>query len=106
MDPTAGLAMMIGLLSVVSTSDTFPAVLIGIPGSVSAQATVMAGFPLAKKGEAERALAAALASSMMGCVFGALRRHASARVARPLVLTCGRGGIAMTSGRDEGRGRG
>src|SRR3546814_5841609 len=59
MDPTAGLAMMIGLLSVVSTSDTFPAVLIGIPGSASAQATIMDGFPLAKKGEAARALSAA-----------------------------------------------
>ena len=49
MEPISGIAMMMGLLSVVATSDTFPAVLIGVPGSVSAQATVMDGFPLAKK---------------------------------------------------------
>ena len=56
MEPVSGIAMMMGLLSVVATSDTFPAVLIGVPGSVSAQATVMDGFPLAKKGQAARAL--------------------------------------------------
>ena len=49
MEPVSGIAMMMGLMSVVATSDTFPAVLIGVPGSVSAQATVMDGFPLAKK---------------------------------------------------------
>jgi TctA family transporter len=97
MDPTAGLAMMIGLLSVVSTSDTFPAVLIGIPGSVSAQATVMDGFPLAKKGEAARALSAAFASSMLGGVFGAVVLTAAVLVARPIVLAFGTGEMLMLS---------
>src|SRR3546814_15497978 len=50
MAPTAGLAMMIGLLSVVSPYDTFPAVLIGIPGSVSAPATHLVGFHDRKTG--------------------------------------------------------
>src|SRR3546814_12271527 len=70
MDPTAGLAMMIGLLSVVSTSDTFPAVLIGIPGSVSAQATIMDGFPLDQKAEAAPAPSPAFPPSCVGCVLG------------------------------------
>src|SRR3546814_7645892 len=83
--------MMIGLLSVVSTSDTFPAVLIGIPGSVSAQATIMDGFPLAKKGEAARALSAAFASSMIGGVFGAVVLTGAVLVARPIVLAFGTG---------------
>src|SRR3546814_12155668 len=89
--------MMIGLLSVVSTSDTFPAVLIGIPGSVSAQATVMGGFPLAKKGEAARALAAAFASSMIGGVFGAMVLTGAVLVARPIVLAFGTGEMLMLS---------
>src|SRR3546814_9229880 len=97
MDPTAGLAMMIGLLSVVSTSDTFPAVLIGIPGSVSAQATIMDGFPLAKKGEAARALSAAFASSMIGGVFGAVVLTGAVLVARPIVLAFGTGEMLMLS---------
>ena len=59
-DPGPVLAMMVGLLAVNNTSDTFPAVLMGIPGSSSSQATIMDGFPLARKGEAARALGAAL----------------------------------------------
>ncbi|MBT3765186.1 MAG: tripartite tricarboxylate transporter permease, partial [Rhodospirillales bacterium] len=51
MDATNALAMMIGLQSVTATSDTFPSVLMGIPGTASSQATVCDGFPLSKKGE-------------------------------------------------------
>ncbi|MDP4594590.1 MAG: tripartite tricarboxylate transporter permease, partial [Beijerinckiaceae bacterium] len=49
MDPVAGMALMIGLVAVIPTSDTFTSVLMGIPGSSSSQATVLDGFPLAKK---------------------------------------------------------
>ena len=52
LDPVYGLALMIGLVAVVPTSDTFASVLMGIPGSSSSQATVLDGFPLAKKGQA------------------------------------------------------
>ena len=48
LDPVFGLALMIGLVAVVPTSDTFASVLMGIPGSSSSQATVLDGFPLAK----------------------------------------------------------
>jgi TctA family transporter len=95
MDPTAGIAMLIGLMSVVCTSDTFPAVLIGIPGSVSSQATVVDGFPLAKKGEAARALAGAFTASMFGGVFGAVVLTGAILVARPIVLAFGTGEMLM-----------
>ncbi|NBT42171.1 MAG: tricarboxylate transporter, partial [Alphaproteobacteria bacterium] len=62
LDPGSALAMMIGLTSVTTTSDTFPSVLLGIPGSSGSQATVMDGFPLTKKGQAARALSAAFAA--------------------------------------------
>ena len=52
MDPVAGLALMVGLVAVIPTSDTFASVLMGIPGSSASQATVLDGFPLAKKGQA------------------------------------------------------
>jgi len=83
MEPISGIAMMMGLLSVVATSDTFPAVLIGVPGSVSAQATVMDGFPLAKKGQAARALSAAFFSSLFGGLFGAVLLTMIIQVAKP-----------------------
>ena len=33
MDPVSGLALMVGLIAVIPTSDTFSSVLLGIPGS-------------------------------------------------------------------------
>lgn len=95
MDPISGVAMLIGLMSVICTSDTFPAVLIGIPGSVSSQATVVDGFPLAKKGQAARALSAAFTASMFGGVFGAIVLTGAILVARPIVLAFGTGEMLM-----------
>jgi len=48
MDTVSGLALMIGMVAVVPTSDTFASVLMGIPGSSASQATVLDGFPMAK----------------------------------------------------------
>ncbi|MGP1396707.1 MAG: tripartite tricarboxylate transporter permease [Inquilinaceae bacterium] len=95
MDQIDGLAMMLGVMSVVATSDTFPAVLIGVPGSVSAQATVEDGHPLARKGEAARALAAAFTASLFGGLFGAVILTAVLQFARPIVLAFGTGEMLM-----------
>ena len=88
-DPSLVLPMMVGLLAVTNTSDTFPAVLMGIPGTSSSQATIVDGFPLAKRGEAARALGAAFSASMIGGLFGALILTLSVFVARPLILAVG-----------------
>jgi TctA family transporter len=90
-DPTLMLPMMIGLLAVTNTSDTFPAVLMGIPGTSSAQATILDGFPLAQRGEAARALGAAFSASLLGGIFGAVVLTASIYLARPLILAVGFG---------------
>ncbi|MDH5557497.1 MAG: tripartite tricarboxylate transporter permease, partial [Alphaproteobacteria bacterium] len=89
MEPISGLAMMVGLVAVIPTSDTFSSVLMGIPGSSASQATVLDGFPLAKKGEAARALSAAFASSLFGGLFGAVILTFFILIARPLVLAFG-----------------
>ena len=86
LDPVFGLALMIGLVAVVPTSDTFASVLMGIPGSSSSQATVLDGFPLAKKGQAARALSAAFTSSLFGGLVGATFLTFFILVARPIVL--------------------
>ncbi len=86
MDPVLGLALMIGMVAVVPTSDTFASVLMGIPGSSASQATVLDGFPLARKGEAARALSAAFASSLFGGLVGATFLTVFILVARPIVL--------------------
>ncbi|MEM8849879.1 MAG: tripartite tricarboxylate transporter permease [Pseudomonadota bacterium] len=89
MDPVSGLALMVGLIAVVPTSDTFASVLMGIPGSTASQATVLDGFPLAKKGEAARALSAAFVSSLFGGLLGAIVLTFFILIARPLILAFG-----------------
>lgn len=86
MDPILGLALMIGMVAVVPTSDTFASVLMGIPGSSASQATVLDGFPMAKRGQAARALSAAFASSLFGGLVGAAFLTVFILVARPVVL--------------------
>lgn len=86
MDPVLGLALMIGMVAVVPTSDTFASVLMGIPGSSASQATVLDGFPMAKEGKAARALSAAFSSSLFGGLVGAAFLTLFILVARPVVL--------------------
>ncbi|WP_299024420.1 tripartite tricarboxylate transporter permease [uncultured Sulfitobacter sp.] len=86
MEPVLGLALMIGMVAVVPTSDTFASVLMGIPGSSASQATVLDGFPMAKKGMAARALSAAFASSLFGGLVGASFLTVFILIARPIVL--------------------
>lgn len=89
MDPYAAFAFLLGLGAVTSTGDTIPAVLFGVPGTAGAQATVIDGHPLAKKGEAGRALAAAYMASLLGGLAGALILGLSIPVLRPIMLYIG-----------------
>jgi TctA family transporter len=89
MDPATALAMMIGLLAVTTTSDTFPAVLMGIPGTTGSQATVLDGFPMSKRGEATRAISAGLVSSIFGGIVGAILLTIALLFAEPLLRMIG-----------------
>ena len=91
MDPIGALAAMVGMSSVTSTSDTFPSVLIGVPGSAGSQATIVDGYQMTKKGEGARALSAAFTASLLGGVFGAFCLSISVIVARPILLQIGFG---------------
>ena len=86
MDPYAAFALLLGMGSVNTTSDTIPAILFGVPGSVGAAATVLDGHAMAKNGEAARAFGASYSASMIGGVFGALMLAAAIPIMRPLVL--------------------
>lgn len=89
MEPILGLALMIGMVAVVPTSDTFASVLMGIPGSSASQATVLDGFPMARRGEAARALSAAFSASLFGGLVGAVFLTLFILAARPIVLAFG-----------------
>ncbi|NKX56403.1 tripartite tricarboxylate transporter permease [Arthrobacter mobilis] len=87
MEPPQALALLIGALAVVHTSDTVSAVLLGAPGSASASVTMLDGYSMAKKGQAARALSLAFLSSMAGGIIGAVGLTLAIPLARPLVLS-------------------
>jgi TctA family transporter len=89
MDPYTAFAFLLGLGSTAATGDPIPAILFGVPGGAASAATVLDGFPMAKKGEAGRALSAAYMSSLMGGVFGAVLMGITIPILRPLMLYIG-----------------
>jgi putative tricarboxylic transport membrane protein len=89
MDPYSAFALLLGLGATTATGDPIPAVLFGVPGGAASAATVLDGYPMAKKGEAGRALSAAYMSSLMGGVFGALLLAISIPILRPVMLFIG-----------------
>ena len=89
MHPIPAFSLLLGMYVVAAIAGDFTSVLFGIPGEPSAAAMVFDGFPLNKKGQAGRALGAALASSAIGALFGAAVLTALIPVMRPLVLKIG-----------------
>jgi len=72
MDPAAALIMMSGLFCGSMFGGSISAVLISTPGTPSAAATVLDGYPLARKGQAGKALGVALIASTSGGIISAL----------------------------------
>ncbi len=52
LDPYTAFALLLGMGSVTTTSDTIPAVLFGVPGTAGWAATILDGHPLARQGQA------------------------------------------------------
>jgi TctA family transporter len=89
MNPAEAFAFLLGMHSVAATTGDITSILFGVPGEGLSAATVVDGYPMAKKGEAGRALGAALMSSLVGALIGALALALAIPVVRPLVLTFG-----------------
>ena len=87
LDPFAGLALLLGAISVVYTADTITSVLIGAPGSPASAPTAIEGHALAKQGQAARALGVGFLASMVGGVLGAVILLFAIPVAGPIVLS-------------------
>lgn len=89
MNPTDAFAFILGMAAVTNTTGDITSILLGIPGETSTLVTMFDGHPMAKKGEAGRALGAALMSSLIGALFGACVLALAIPVVRPLVLAFG-----------------
>ena len=89
MSPVEAFAFLLGMHSVAATTGDITSILFGVPGEGLSAATVVDGHPMAKNGEAARALGAALMSSLVGALIGAAALAVSIPIVRPLVLTFG-----------------
>ncbi|MBX9760073.1 MAG: tripartite tricarboxylate transporter permease [Beijerinckiaceae bacterium] len=89
MEPIAAMALLLGLGATTSTGDPIPAVLFGVPGGAGSAATVLDGLPMARRGEASRALSASYMSSLLGGLFGAALMGLTIPMLRPIMLYIG-----------------
>lgn len=89
MNAVQAFAFLLGMSAVTNTTGDITSILFGVPGEPTTAATIVDGHPMAKKGEAGRALGAALMSSLIGAAFGAFALALAVPVVRPLVLTFG-----------------
>jgi len=87
--PVEAFCFLLGMLAVTGTTGDITSILFGIPGEGSSAALILDGYPMSKKGEAGRALGAAIMSSVFGAIVGALALALSIPIMRPLVLLFG-----------------
>lgn len=72
MDPIQSLIMLMGAYNAGTFGGSLSAILLGVPGTPAAAATVADGLGLAKKGKAGKAVKMALTASVTGCLFSSI----------------------------------
>ena len=86
MEPVAAFALLLSSWASTSTSGAITSVLLGVPSTAASQATVLDGYPMAKRGEAARALGASFTASAIGGVCGAAALGISLPLILPVIL--------------------
>ncbi|KMS90703.1 tripartite tricarboxylate transporter permease [Prauserella rugosa] len=95
LEPNQAIAMIIGAVAVVHTSDVITSVVLGIPGSASAAVFLLDGHTMAKEGEGGRALSASFIASTIGGIIGIIGLTLVVPVAQPVVTAFGSPEIFM-----------
>ncbi|XBH20793.1 tripartite tricarboxylate transporter permease [Jonesiaceae bacterium BS-20] len=72
MDPLPGMMMMAGLYTSAIYAGSIPAILMRVPGTPSSAASLLDGYPMARKGKSGEALSISLLSSVIGGLFGGI----------------------------------
>ncbi len=70
LDPIVGLTVLLGIYGSSMYGGALPAILINTPGTAVNALTTYDGYPMTKRGQAQRALALAYSASFWGGVFG------------------------------------
>jgi len=82
----AGAVFLLAMHAVTGTAGQISSILFGVPGTGDDAATIVDGYPMAKKGEAGVALGASLMASGIGGVIGAIVLAVLIPVIEPIVL--------------------
>src|SRR5882672_10852660 len=72
MDMKLGAVFLLTMHAVNGTSGQISSIMFGVPGDGDDAATTVDGYPMAKKGEAGRALGASMTASGVGGIIGAI----------------------------------
>lgn len=86
MDKVAGAVFLLTMHAVNGTSGQISSIMFGVPGDGDDAATTLDGYPMAKKGEAGRALGASITASGFGGIVGACVFAIMIPVLEPVVL--------------------
>lgn len=72
MDPSFGISMLVAVYCGAFYGGAVSAILINTPGTPAAICTILDGYPMARKGEAHRAISAAVVASFIGGVISVI----------------------------------
>lgn len=89
MDAATGISMLASLYLAAMYGGSIAAILLRTPGTPSAAATVIDGYPMAQRGEAGKALGLSLTASLIGGVLSALALLTVAPLLGSVVLNFG-----------------
>ena len=89
MDMLTGAVFLLTMHAVNGTSGQIASIVFGIPGESDDAATTLDGYPLAKQGEAARALGASITAAGVGGIFGAMVFAVMIPLLQPIVLQFG-----------------
>ena len=105
MDAPAAFALLLGLGATTATADPISGDPVRRAGHAASAATVLDGYPMAKRGEAGRALGASYMSALIGGIFGAALMAVALPILRPDHPVHGLAGAARDLGvrRFDGR---
>jgi putative tricarboxylic transport membrane protein len=87
MDMKSGAMFLLTMHAVNGTSGQISSIMFGVPGDGDDAATTLDGYPMAKKGEAGRALGASITASGVGGIIGAIVFAVMIPILEPVVLS-------------------
>ena len=89
LDPWVAISVVVFHMAANDITEPIPAILLGVPGSRSSQATVLDGYPMAQKGLAGVALGASYTTTIVGGLIGAVALLVSLPISREILRLFG-----------------